>query len=236
VFLEAVELLAHLHPLRVAEDAAHVIQHHQLPVEETRTRVAHACRSLADRFAIQLRLIELGPQRDVRLLELRAMIDQLVHRLQRYGLQLRLLVLGEAQHLNDLGAPPPLPGRKIHRRRRAGEGEECDCNEDQAFHQSFFPSSTHDSHSTTLWKSLNCSLCHGSCDCCCGSSAVACCCCGAGACAGVLFDATTLSACFGSVVFSVKTLPRKNARTAAAATRKACPRFVARSRPLSMRR
>src|SRR5213075_1322706 len=103
----------------------------------------------------------------------------------------------QAEEVDHLGAVPPFAGRKIHRAR--AEGEEHECEDDQLFHQSFFPSSTHVSHCTTLWKSLSSSLCHGSCGtlcCCCSSMTTGCAGAGTVLCAVVV----TGPLCCGSMV------------------------------------
>src|SRR6185369_9600781 len=215
------QCLAHAVPLRLAEDGAHVDEHHQLALEELCASVVHAHGGAADGFAIELRLIELGAQGDVGLLHLASEIDQLIRRTDGDRLQARLLIVGQREHLDHFRTAPPLPGRKVHRGRRRSEGEESESNESEALHQSFFPSSTHVSHCTTLWKSLSSSLCHGSCGTGGGSSMTGC-----GWTAAVVVTVVT---CCGSTVRYTNTPPRKKASTAAAATRVTCVRALARS-------
>src|SRR5438132_4405236 len=117
-----------------------------------------------DPSAIELRAIELAAKGDGRFVDVGLEIDQIDGRSAKDAFQAVLLLVGKIQGLNDLRPPPPLAGRQLREGRRAdakgNQGEP-----DPARHR-LDPfdglESTHDSHCTTLPKSLSSSDCHGS--------------------------------------------------------------------------
>src|SRR5436305_5552798 len=167
VSLEAVEEGAHARPLRVAQHAAHVDEHHQLALEEAAARGVQPRGAGLHGAAVELRPVELRAQGDVLFLDLGAGIDQVARRGAPDVLELLLLIAAEAELLHDLRPAPPLAGREVggERRRRQDDRQQ---REGEAFH-SELPfgacvfASSHVSHWTMPWKSRSSSDCQASC-------------------------------------------------------------------------
>src|SRR6266550_1107170 len=162
LFAQPLQLRAHTIPLLVGQHGAHVDEHRELTLEQPPTRLAQMRGDAVDAGAIELRLIELAPQHDVRLLDLGAKVDQVARRGAEDRVEAVLLVLGQSQLAHDFGTAPPLPGRQL-RERAAREGQQHRSHQ-ESFLQDFPPLllSTHDSHSTTAWKSFSSSDCQAS--------------------------------------------------------------------------
>ena len=162
--LDAIQLVAHAVPLHVREHGAHVDEHHQLALELAAARIVEALGNPQHLLAVELRAVERGAKGDGLLLHLAAKIDQLGGGVAEHVLQAVLLLRRKAQKVDDFRAAPPLAGREVDLRQRGR------CDEHQQRGQRDFPghsflplfSGTHDSHSTTAWKSCSSSFCQGS--------------------------------------------------------------------------
>src|SRR5207302_736289 len=111
--IEAIELVAEAIPLRVVQHGTHVDEHHQLALEEPRTRVIQSGGNATDGGAVELRPIQLSAEGNVALFYFGLEIDQIVRRATEDRLQARLLFVGEGEHLHDGRLPPPTARRQF---------------------------------------------------------------------------------------------------------------------------